>query len=137
MSNNWTRRRSGFATFSAVVLIGTTAIVLAMFARLSIEQVNRAGTQAIDAQLRQMLHAGQVYVHDTTPNALGEESYEIALPAALSHNDHASLAVRFERPIASEPVAILVARQHDRTMSQTMIYDTDEYAWRVVDVLLP
>ena len=129
------RCQRAFASFTAVVLVGTTALALAALARVTVHQARRANHAASDAQLRQLLIAGQAYLDSTSTGSA--PSAEIALPEALANED----AVLTIQSLSSEGDAIkrvtLHATHGTRIASTTLIYDPQGKRWRVEAATLP
>lgn len=132
------RRRCGFATFTAVALVGTTALALTALAGLAMHQADRAQTAAEDAQLRQLLHAGMLY-NAPLPNANDDASapYRVPLPDTLDPED-ASLTIRATAQADVSPqTRVITATLNGRTATQTLRYDAQTAAWHVVEVQMP
>lgn len=135
-NRNRTRRRA-FATFTAVVLLGTTAIALTAVAGVTVRQHQRTRDAAADAQLRLLLNAGQQFL-DAQPaeNVNGISDHLPALPDAL---DDGSASVQIEA--AAQPgepaTATLTATLRGRTATLTLRYDPDAQRWQPTDAQLP
>lgn len=126
-------RRRAFASFSAVVLVGTSAIALTALARVTTGSVSRANEAVVDAQLRQLLLAGQAYLKTQAPDG-DISARQVALPlpgplqeagATLILNTNATTSVT------------LTAEHRDRVASTTLVYNAEQQTWQSESVTLP
>ena len=134
-----TRRRCrGFASFTAVVLVGTTAIALTAVASLTMYQAERTRNAATDAQLRQLLIAGQSYASEQLADgARQNNNLDVQLPDTLA-SDGASLSIERQSPPGNTAkTAIINATLHGRSVNQTLVYDAISGTWRVTEVEMP
>lgn len=99
-------RRRGFATFTAIVMLGVVGAAIAAGAAWSAAQWRRSQDARVDAQLRQLLIAGEVYAS----GAAGTHTVE--LPEAM--------LVAVERDGADATVS---ASWRGRRMTQTLRYE--------------
>ncbi len=130
-------RRRGFASFTAVVLIGTSAIALTAVAGVTIRQAQRTRDAAADAQLRQLLLAGLAHLAEVSPDDQGFfDEYTPALPDRFAGDD-ATLLIRAGQDGPSLVTATVTAECRGRTASQTLAYHPDAGAWRVTEVQMP
>jgi hypothetical protein len=130
-------RRRGFASFTAVVLIGTSAIALTAVAGVTIRQAQRTRDAAADAQLRQLLLAGQAHLAGVSPDDQEfSDGYMPALPDRFA-GDGASLLIRAGQGGPSPVTATVTAECRGRTASQTFAYDPEHGEWRVTEVQMP
>lgn len=127
------RRRRGFASFFAVVMIGMVAMAmlsLGLMVQIDARRTRDAGRQA---QVRQLLLAGQAVAAEQI--AAGElAEVNVALPAAL--HEHA-LSLSFERD-GEAVIATVEATGLDTTGRQTLQYtheDDDRWALRRATLL--
>jgi hypothetical protein len=132
------RSRHGFASFSAVVLVGTTAIALTALAGVTVLQLSRTKNAATDAQLRQLLHAGQAYLADQDgTQGKGAFNIDVRLPEPLAQ-EGATLSIETKSAEPQAPLtAIIRATHRTRDASASLIYDQAEGRWIVDTVQLP
>ena len=127
--------RRAFASFSAVVLVGTTALALAALARVTVHDIRRANDAADDAQLRQLLLAGQAFVESQTIKTIETDRIDITLPSELELGS--TLTVRYQRANADGPLtATIEATCHERSASVVLI-DRESGQWRITEVRMP
>jgi hypothetical protein len=131
-------RRRGFATFSAVVLVGLATVALTMFAGITIRQLERTRDAGTDAQLRQLLIAGRTIAQQYTPSDLAPLPEQQALPAALAEAGGATLTLEAQpsTETANATVTITAVYEH-QTATQTLSYDPAQQRWRIIDAQLP
>lgn len=127
-------RRRGFATFSAVALLGTTAIALTALAGVTMHQAQRTRDALCDAQLRQLLKAGQSHAEQGGADAA---SGSVTLPDTLV-GDQAAVTWVTKQSSGDSPATIeITAHLRGRAARETLIFDPGAGAWRVMDVELP
>ena len=125
--------RQGFASFSAVILVGTTAIALTALAQVTAYQASRTKHAAADAQLRQLLHAGQAYV-EASISSSNTPTVEtgVPLPGALVA-EGATLSI--ER---IDPAKIVIrATYQSRAATTTLGYSEKQDEWLVEEIVMP
>jgi ABC-type transporter Mla subunit MlaD len=90
------RRRRGFATTIALVLVGLVGLTLAAVAMSLTRDARRTGAEATDAQLRQLIVAGSIEARQfvQSGDAKAGDVRKVALPPELT-NDGASAEVRW------------------------------------------
>jgi hypothetical protein len=123
--------RGAFATVTAVALIGIVGAVLAMLAGLLASQVKRNIAQTQDAQLRQLLIAGEVAVHHSLG---GSEVGPVVVPLPPELQS-AGLSLSFEI-LAHNGAKSVDARMTARTvnghsLSQTLRYVSTDNGWQL------
>ena len=91
-----TARRRGFATTIALVLLGLVGLTLAAIALTLTRDARRTGTEAADAQLRQLIMAGSIEARDVIQkgNAKAGDVRTVTLPPELA-NDGARVELRW------------------------------------------
>lgn len=130
-------RKRGFASFTAVALIGTTAIALTMYASITIRQAKRASTEAANAQLRQLLQASMAYTQQQTPQSLADATVEISLPTELI-GPGTRLSLTPDSETVEPGLLVMVQATHQgRSAQQTLAYDPSSGAWQVLEVVMP
>ncbi|XAM00069.1 hypothetical protein OT109_01525 [Phycisphaeraceae bacterium D3-23] len=129
------RRRSGFASFVAVALMGTTAIALTAIAGVTVRQMQRSNHAAVDAQLRLMLMDGRAYLTDPPTETDGVREQYIVLPDP----DEAIGSILIEESVApSVPAtATITATLRQRTATATLTYNRDAQRWTINHTALP
>lgn len=115
------RKRRGFATIMAIALVGLVGFTLAALAAGLTRDARRASTEATDAQLRQLVHAGSAEARDLLRRGEAKpgDIKTIALPADLSLMA-AKVEVRFTAA-EGNVVADIVASMGRREMSQRVL----------------
>jgi hypothetical protein len=91
--------RRGFATFTAITLVGFLGVALASLTLALVAQSRRTGGEAAEAQLRQLLFVGEMQARESLKAGdvpAGDSVRPVALPAALAR-DGAKLELRFSR----------------------------------------
>jgi hypothetical protein len=117
------QHRRGFATFTAVMLVGFIGVALSSLTLALASQSRRTGGEAAEAQLRQMIIAGQLQARELIQSHRVEpvdQVVPIALPAALAR-DGATLQVRFKHDAAgihADVVAALGSRHVIEPMAE-------------------
>src|SRR3954471_11863850 len=101
-------KRPAFATTSALLLMAVLGAALLVLGTLLRADANRTLSEAQDAQLRQLLHAGAV---NATLKLNPEKSWDVSLPPQILASVH--IEVKGEH-------ATITARQADRQMSETI-----------------
>lgn|GEM_PF-2044557 len=131
-------RRRGFASFTAVALLGMSAVALTMLAAHTIRQSKRASNLASDAQLRQLLAAGEIYLASLTPDQLNKLTpIQAQLPEPLA-TQYAVLTITPVVASAGAPAAYDIQAQiNGRTASQTLAYDSQARNWQLQQIVLP
>ena len=115
------RHPRGFAALTAIALIAIVGLGLAAMASLFAGETRRTGRLRDDAQLRQLLIAGEVAARDALSR--GEREGTVALPTDLT-----SLGARLTfspigEPVDGEAHVHVTAQAADgRTMSQRLTY---------------
>ena len=128
------RRRRGFAVLTAIVL--TALVAVAMTAALSVFRANVRRTAAAldDAQLRQLLLAGERVARQrlAAPPAPAGQGGPVELPPSLSQ-DGATLRVDAAGP-ATERAAVfrVIVTLGGRRASQTLQYEAGAGGWALV-----
>lgn len=124
------RRSRGFAALTAIALIAIVGLGLAAMAALFAGETRRTGRQRDDAQLRQLLIAGEVAARDAL--ARGEREGTVALPADLT-----SLGARLTFSPIGDPsdreahVRVTASTADGRTMSQRLTYAATDGKWEL------
>jgi hypothetical protein len=124
-------RRRAFATITALALVGIVGITLATLTAVFARDVKRSLRQHDDAQLRQLLIAGEIAARES----LGREAtgeITVALPDELQSADN-SLA--FQRLDGSQVDVVemrITARDGGgRSMRQTLTYAKGGNGWQL------
>ncbi|MEM6504103.1 MAG: hypothetical protein AAF711_01405 [Planctomycetota bacterium] len=127
--------RHGFASFSAVVLVGTTALALTALARVTTTEIRRTSNAATDTQLRQFLLAGQLFLHEQTikPNETG--SIDINLPESLEATSSLTIHFQFEGTQPT-PIAIIEASHRQRRATSEFVL-MENNTWQAQDLRMP
>ena len=132
--------RRGFASFSAVVLVGTTAIALTAIAGITLEQAGRTQDAVTDAQLRQLLLAGQAYLESQPyDRSRPEAPLNTPLPKDLTNGDAASLSITYQTTgvDAPQPSAVITATYRLRQASVTLTYNQTQEVWQPAEIQMP
>lgn len=122
------RRSRGFAALTAIALIAIVGLGLAAMAALFAGETRRTGRQRDDAQLRQLLIAGEVAARDALSR--GERDGTVAVPAELT-----SLGARLTFSPIGDPsdrethVHVTAHAADGRTMSQRLTYAATDGKW--------
>ena len=120
----------GFASITAIALISIVGLALAALASLFASETRRTGLQRDDAQLRQLLIAGEVATRQAL--ARGERKGAVELPADLAA---AGTTLTFAPDGdgdagATDPRLRVTARTADgRVQSQVLTYRPDGQRW--------
>jgi type II secretory pathway component PulK len=112
------RRRRGFAMLTALALISIVGLGLAAMAALFASEARRSAQQRDDAQLRQLLLAGEVAVRGALGR--GEREGSVALPRNWARASHPHLRGRKRTRRGSARVRVTARTGEGRTMSQTL-----------------
>lgn len=128
-------RRRAFASFSAVVLVGTTAIALTALARVTTHDVRRANHAAADAQLRQLLLAGQAFVETQTVKANERNHIDVPLPSELGSNS--ALRIRYQREGVDASLSVTIEATHRQRYASVVLVEGGEGEWQATDVQMP
>jgi hypothetical protein len=124
------RSRSGFAIVAAVVLIAMTGFAFVALAGLVRHDVRRTARARGEAQLRQLLLAGEAAAagsHD----AAGKSPQDVPLPAELSA-DGAKLSVTPGEVIGERRMMTVEASTDGVSASQQLSYQRREGRWVLV-----
>lgn len=132
-----THRRRAFASFTAVVLLGTTAIALTAVAGVTVREHQRTRDAATDAQLRQLLAAGQQFLATQPIDHAGDiDGHLPVLPDGLGDR-RASVQIEMTAQADGPAEATLTATFRDRAAAMSLQYDAEAARWRVTDAQLP
>ena len=127
------RRRRAFATIAALGLIAVVGVTLAAVATLLAGDVKRTRRAAEDAQLRQLLLAGEAAARATlgATNQPGEVA--LKLPSELESAGITLMIERLDNADSAENVQFRVtARGGDgRSIAQTLRYTRAAEGWRL------
>ena len=129
------KRRRAFASFSAVVLVGTTALALTALARVTTTQAKRASHAAADAQLRQLLFVGQAFVDTQTIKANESNRIDIPLPEAFGTTS--AVTVSYQREGAGAPLIAMIEASHNQRQVVAELVQTESGQWQARDVQMP
>ena len=128
------RTRHGFAMLTALALVALVAV--AMAAALSVFRLDlrRTAGTVDDAQLRQLLLAGQRAARDRLPRDAGAVptiEQPVALPAPLAAEG--AVTLRLRRGASRDTADVGVeARLGNRTATQTLHYERRPVDWSLV-----
>ncbi len=128
--------RRAFATFTALALVTLVGASLAALAVLFAGDLKRSVRQSDDAQLRQLLLAGEVAVRGALTR--GEVSNAaVQLPADLGANDGSLSYEKIDAKDANEIRVVVTARvSKGRSTSQTLTYARAGDRWELRSVEL-
>jgi hypothetical protein len=126
--------RRGFATFTAVLMVGLVGMALAMTASLFAQEARRTAQQRTGAQLRQLLLAGGAWAQDRLAGDPVSRTEDLAptLPGGLADLG-AWLTIRL-RPgdAADRCVATVVVGYDRRVAEQRIVLAREAGVWRIV-----
>jgi hypothetical protein len=126
------RRRRAFAVIFALFLIALVGAALLALTSLMTTDARRSTRDAVDAQLRQLLHAGAVAAVQQMRNA-NELPPETGFDVALPREPGGALAqIHVSRGPAGH--AMIDARLGDRTARQQVELVRDGGVWQVKSV---
>lgn len=132
------RRHRGFASVTAIALIAPVSLALMMLMSLLHSDVRRTAGGLVDAQIRQLLIAGQIAARKEIEKGSGGQdsiARPLALPPGLTA-DGASLAVRIVSVTPSE-AEVRVEAQIGRDLgAQTLRFRQSNGAWTLASVNL-
>jgi hypothetical protein len=135
-----THTRRGFAMLTAIALIGLVAVAMAAAAAVFRLDLRRTTAVMEDAQLRQLLVAGERAAREKLPAAPGPVSASeapVSLPPALTTRG-ATLAVHLSKgPEGDDAIATVEAALAGRVATQTLTYQRGPAGWRVASATLP
>jgi hypothetical protein len=123
-------RRRAFAVIFALFLVALVAGALLAVTSLMAADVRRSTRGAVDAQLRELLHAGTVAALQRLreePRPL-EAPFDVPTPPLLSAGVNVAPA---ESPDGAAPVVVVRARFADREESQRVAFERAGDSWRV------
>jgi Zn-dependent alcohol dehydrogenase len=121
-------RRRGFAALTAIALIALVGFGLAAMAALFAAETRRTGRVREDAQLRQLLLAGEVAAREALSR--GERRGAVALPVELTTEGVRLTFAPAGEPGERETRCRVTARTGDgRVMSQRLTYEMTGASW--------
>lgn len=121
-------RPRGFAALTAIALIAIVGLGLAAMAALFAGETRRTGQQRDDAQLRQLLLAGEVAAREALTR--GELQGTVQLPADLATLGAELTFAPAGDPVDNETRIRVTARTGEgRVMSQTLGYVRADGRW--------
>lgn len=132
-------RRRAFATLTALGLVVVVAIALTALTALVAQDVKRSLRQSQDAQVRQLLVAGEVAARASLREGIPGQT-DVALPVDLSR---AGYSLRFESLPSDAPAAADVHirvtgyRPDGRSESQSLRYVRAGDVWELRTAELP
>ena len=131
------RQRRGLAMLTAIALIALVGVAMAAAGAVFRLDLRRTAASVQDAQLRQLLVAGERAAREALPaagagaGAVTESDHPVALPPALAARG-ASLTVRFEPGQKdADATATVEAALEGRVASQTLHYERGPAGWRL------
>ena len=127
-----TTRHHAFATVAALALVAVVGISLTVLTTLLARDLKRTTHQSQDAQLRQLLIAGESAVRASLDKQGHARDVSLKLPPELEASG-ASIAFEPVEPASEDTVRIRVtARGADgRSMSQTLQYGRSVERWEL------
>lgn len=132
------RSRKGFATATAVALIGLVALASGAILTLFNTELRRTRQTAEEAQLRQLLVAGEraaAELLSARPEP-GEGEQTVALPSFLA-GEGVKLSLHFEPPGGAGPVNVRVEATLGRTgLAQVLRYERSADAFKLAGATL-
>ena len=136
------RQRRGLAMLTAIALIALVGVAMAAAGAVFRLDLRRTAASVQDAQLRQLLVAGERAAREALPaagagaGAVTESNHPVALPPALAARGE-SLVVRFgPRKKDGEATATVEAALEGRVASQTLLYERGPGGWRLASAAL-
>ncbi len=128
--------RGGFAMVVAITLMGLVAATLAVLATLLVSEAKRTGAAATEAQLRQLLIAGEAVAAQQTQKLVETNGKDqiVALPQELAEGK-ASLALKSSRNREGVDV-IVTAKYQGREATQTLRFARRGAGWELADARL-
>ena len=132
------RQRRGFAMLTAIALIALVGVAMAAAAAVFRLDLRRTAAAVRDAQLRQLLVAGERAARETLPagGAVTQSNQSVALPPAVAARG-ASLAVRFDPGQKDgDATATVEAALEGRAATQTLHYERGPAGWRLASAAL-
>ena len=125
-------RRRGFAMIIAITLLGLVAATLAMLATHFFLEAQRTRTHNADAQVRQLLIAGQAVARAQADSLAAGKSIEVPLPPQLTQQ-------QAKLTIAGAPANIQITAEYQaRRASQQITLARDGTSWKLASAeLLP
>jgi len=134
------RHRRGLAMLTAIALIALVGMAMAAAGAVFHLDLRRTAAAVQDAQLRQLLVAGERAAREALPaagaGAVTDADHPVALPPALAARG-ASLVVRFDpgkKP--GDATATVEAALEGRVMSQTLHYERGPAGWRLASAAI-
>ena len=125
------KRDRAFATITALALVGIVGVTLATLTAIFARDVKRSLRQHDDAQLRQLLIAGEIAAR----GSLGREAtgeVAVALPDELQSAANSLALQRLDGNQADVIEVRVTARAGEgRSMRQTLKYAKDGDGWRL------
>jgi hypothetical protein len=125
------QKPGGFATISAVALIGLVGATLAALAVAFSTDAKRSTRQNDDAQLRQLLIAGEMAVR-TSLESGGTADGKVDLPAELAV---AGLSVRYEKAGEDQPnsahIRVMARMSEKHSANQIVSFHRNGNRWEL------
>ena len=128
-----TRRRNGFATLIAIVLMGLIALILTTVTMIFAADARRTRSQRDEAQLRQLLTAGAAMAKGQLDRAPTTQPAPITLPAELNAKLHFTLAREQD---ADHVIATIHAALAKRSIEQVVRFERRDGKWQATDATL-
>jgi hypothetical protein len=127
------RRNRAFAAITALALVGIVGVTLATLTAVFARDVKRSLRQQDEAQLRQLLIAGEIAARESLGQP-GAGETAVTVPQELAS---AGISLTWERlgEIKNEGVEVrVIARVGDgRSLSQSLRYVKTEKGWQLQD----
>jgi len=135
-----TPARRGFAMLTAITLVALVGVAMAAAGSVFRLDLRRTAAVTQDAQLRQLLIAGERAARDklpATPGPVAPSEGAVPLPPALASRG-ATLSVRIGAgPNDAEAAATVGAALAGRVVTQTLTYQRGPAGWRLASAVIP